>query len=60
MKVLKVKVLSNFLILELLNCSENMEDALDKLVEAVGESVERDRASGLALFRMVVRSLFGF
>lgn len=42
MEVLKVKVLANFLILELLNCNgERMEEVLAELLECLAESQEK-------------------
>jgi hypothetical protein len=60
MEVLKIKVLANFLILELLSCSEKMDYVLEELLICLEDSMRRDRKVGMALFRTVMKSLFGF
>lgn len=60
MLVLKVKVLCNLMILELLSCGDKVREMLEEIILTISESIEKDRSSGVALFRVVIKSMFGF
>jgi len=61
LELLKIKAMTNFLVLELLNCQgERMEEVLAELLGCLEECQEKDEDRGFAMFRVIMKSLFGY